>query len=145
VLVAFEGELHMAAADAAGDAFGQALSEESTAAGRPESLNFMDSTGLHRLIGAKRLADNSGRRLAVLKGSEPAYRLLALAGSETFFEMLDDLDEVNGSHALSSPQGPESESFETTRARVSLRPVAHIVARTTSLTTRSASRPGFRR
>jgi anti-sigma B factor antagonist len=99
VIVVFAGDLDMAAADAAAEALSQALSEESTTVVVDlQRLHFMDSTGLHCLVRAKRLADESGRRLAVLNGAGPAHRLLALANAETFLEMLDDLDGLNGPH-----------------------------------------------
>lgn len=99
VVVAFRGDLDVAAADAAAEALRQALSgEPSSVLVDLQSLQFMDSTGFHCLMGAKRLADESGRRLAVLNGSGPAHRVLSLTGADAVIEMVDSVDQLNGSH-----------------------------------------------
>jgi anti-sigma B factor antagonist len=43
-------------------------------------LEFMDSTGLHLLVRAQRRAEQAGRRLALIKGSEQVQRVLELTG-----------------------------------------------------------------
>jgi anti-anti-sigma factor len=99
VILAFGGDLDIAVADAAADAVTQALSYGSaTVVLDLQSLQFMDLTGFYCLMEAKRQADDAGRRLAVLNGSGPPHRVLALTGADQLIEMLDDLDQLDGSH-----------------------------------------------
>jgi anti-sigma B factor antagonist len=96
VVVAFAGDLDMATADAADEALTRALADGSTAVVVDlEGLQFMDSTGFYCLRDAKKRADGAGRRLAVLKGSGPPHRLLALTDADAVIEMLDDLDQLD--------------------------------------------------
>lgn len=102
VILAFGGELDMAATDAVTQALSPALSDESTTVvvADLQGLQFMDLTGVRCLMKAKRQADEAGTRLVVLNGSQPAHRLLALTRADEFLEMVDDLDQLTGS------QGP---------------------------------------
>ena len=51
-------------------------------------LAFADSSGLGRLLGARRRARRDGRRLVLVRGSEAIQRLLAIAGIEESFEVV---------------------------------------------------------
>ncbi len=55
-----------------------------------EGLSFMGSAGLRCLFDAKLLAEAAGGRMAILKGSGPAHRLLELTGMDDVMEMVDD-------------------------------------------------------
>ena len=98
VILAFRGDLDIAVADAAADAVTQALSYGSaTVVLDLQNLQFMDSTGFYWVMDAKRRADDAGQRLAVLNGSGPPHRVLTLTGADELIEMLDDLDQLEGS------------------------------------------------
>ena len=63
--------------------------------GRPRSLvidlrglSFIDSSGLARLLAARRRALRGGWRLAVVHGSGTVERLLALSGLDHAFDVL---------------------------------------------------------
>jgi anti-anti-sigma factor len=49
-------------------------------------VGFMDSTGLHMLIGVKRELDASGRQLLLSRVSEPIDELLSVSGLTAFFD-----------------------------------------------------------
>ena len=49
-------------------------------------VGFMDSTGLHMLIGLKRELESSGRQLLLSNLSEPIEELLSVSGLTTFFD-----------------------------------------------------------
>lgn len=49
-------------------------------------VGFMDSTGLHVLIGLKRELEGSGRQLLLSKVSEPVEELLGISGLTAFFD-----------------------------------------------------------
>ena len=96
VVIEFLGELDVAARDEAA----RALEETITSASGGvvvslEGLSFMDSTGIHCLFKAKTLAEAVGIRLAVLNGSGPAHRALALIRIEDMIEMVDGLAELD--------------------------------------------------
>jgi anti-sigma B factor antagonist len=61
-------------------------------------LEFMDSTGLHLLVGAQQRAHESGRRFALIRGGEQVQRLLDLSGTAEILPIIDspeDLFEVD--------------------------------------------------
>jgi anti-anti-sigma factor len=95
VIVAFDGELDMAVADAVTQALSQALSDQATTVVVDlQDLQFMDLTGVRCLMKAKRQADEASRRFAVLNGSQPAHRLLTLTRADESLEMVDDFDQL---------------------------------------------------
>jgi anti-anti-sigma factor len=49
-----------------------------------ESLRFIDSSGIHVLVGARRRADRQGVDLSVRIGDSPVRRMLRLAGVAEF-------------------------------------------------------------
>ena len=57
-------------------------------------LEFMDSTGLHLLVQAQQKAHQSGRRLALIKGSEHVQRLFELTGMTEGLTIVDSPDEL---------------------------------------------------
>jgi anti-anti-sigma factor len=57
-------------------------------------LEFMDSTGLHLLVKAQQNAQESGRRFAVIRGSEQVDRLLNLTGVAELLKIVDSPDEL---------------------------------------------------
>ena len=50
------------------------------------NVGFMDSTGLHMLIGLKRELESSGRQLLLSKVSEPVEELFSVSGLTAFFD-----------------------------------------------------------
>ena len=58
------------------------------------ALEFMDSTGLHLLVGAEQQAHESGRRLALTKGGEQVQRLLDLTGVSDALTIADDPEQL---------------------------------------------------
>jgi anti-sigma B factor antagonist len=57
-------------------------------------LEFMDSTGLHLFVRAQQMADESGRRLALVRGGEQVQRLLTLTGMTELLTIVDSPDEL---------------------------------------------------
>jgi anti-sigma B factor antagonist len=57
-------------------------------------LEFMDSTGLHLLIQAQQHAEESGRRLALIRGREQVHRLLSLTGIEELITVVGSPEEL---------------------------------------------------
>ena len=58
-----------------------------------QELSFMDSSGIHGLLGAHRRAEGS-HSFAVVNGSGPAHRTLQLAGLDEVLVMVDDPEEL---------------------------------------------------
>lgn len=54
-------------------------------------VDFLDSTGIARLVAARRRARRCGRRLVLLRGSAAVQRLFAIVALEEHFEIVDDL------------------------------------------------------
>jgi anti-sigma B factor antagonist len=57
-------------------------------------LEFMDSTGLHRLVSAQQRAIQSGRRFGVVRGGEPVQRLFDLTGIADLLTMVGSPEEL---------------------------------------------------
>jgi anti-sigma B factor antagonist len=57
-------------------------------------LDFMDSTGLHILVKAQRKAEESGRRLALVRGREQVQRLLHLTGMTDLLTIVDSPEQL---------------------------------------------------
>jgi anti-sigma B factor antagonist len=57
-------------------------------------IEFMDSTGLHVLVAARQRAEESGRRLALIRGGEQVHRLLDLTGIAELFTIVDSPEEL---------------------------------------------------
>jgi anti-anti-sigma factor len=53
-------------------------------------LNFVDSSGLGRILSAQRRAARGGWRLVVVRGSEPVQRILGLSALDQTLELVDD-------------------------------------------------------
>jgi anti-sigma B factor antagonist len=62
-------------------------------------LEFMDSTGLHRLVAAQQHAAHSGRRFALIRGGEQVQRLFELSGVGELLTIIDSPDELLGSYS----------------------------------------------
>jgi anti-sigma B factor antagonist len=59
-------------------------------------LHFIDSSGLARLIAARRRAKRGGWRFALVQGTKPVRRLLHLAALDRHFEFVDEASELAG-------------------------------------------------
>jgi RND superfamily putative drug exporter len=57
-------------------------------------LRFMDSTGIAQLFQARRRASAEGRRLVVVKGSEPIDRILEIVRADSALELVEDPADV---------------------------------------------------
>ena len=57
-------------------------------------LDFVDSSGLARLIAARRRADRADWRLVLVKGSEAVQRLLSLSALDKAFEFVTRPEEA---------------------------------------------------
>jgi anti-sigma B factor antagonist len=57
-------------------------------------LEFMDSTGLSTLVKAHQRAEESGRRFALVRGSQQVQRLLSLTGVAERLELADAPEEL---------------------------------------------------
>jgi anti-anti-sigma factor len=54
-------------------------------------LGFLDSTGLARLLAARRRARRAGHRLLIVRGPRAIQRLFALAAVDETFEMVNEV------------------------------------------------------
>jgi anti-anti-sigma factor len=54
-------------------------------------LRFLDSSGLSRLLAARRRARRAGHRLVLIRGPRTVQRLLALTGVDESFEIVNDV------------------------------------------------------
>ena len=57
-------------------------------------VTFVDSAGLARIVAARRRAERSGRRLAVVRGCRAVERLLALTALDRSLEMVPEPEAV---------------------------------------------------
>jgi anti-sigma B factor antagonist len=57
-------------------------------------LEFMDSTGLHRLIAAQQRAIQSGQRFGLVRGGEQVQRLFDLTGIAELLTIVDAPEEL---------------------------------------------------
>lgn len=57
-------------------------------------LDLLDSTGVARLVAARRRAQRSGRRLALVRGSRAVQHVLQIAALTDHFEVVADPREV---------------------------------------------------
>jgi anti-anti-sigma factor len=62
-------------------------------------VDFMDSTGLGVLIGARRRSQDAGSKLVLARPSRATYRLLAVTGTRRHFTITKDLRNGNGTAA----------------------------------------------
>jgi anti-sigma B factor antagonist len=53
-------------------------------------LNFMDSTGLRLLVQADLRAQESGQRLAIVRGPDAVHRVLEITGLDAKLDLIDD-------------------------------------------------------
>ena len=53
-------------------------------------LTFLDSTGLSRLVAARKRARRAGRRLVLVRGSAAVQRLFALTAVDEHFEIVNE-------------------------------------------------------
>jgi len=53
-------------------------------------LTFIDSTGLHALVAARRRALEGGRTLRLIRGALTVQRLFEMTGTEPLFTFVDD-------------------------------------------------------
>jgi anti-sigma B factor antagonist len=85
-VVRLAGELDLQVADDVGAAVDELLD-----AGCPEvvvdlrDLRFLDSSGVHMLIEAKRSAERRRRALALIRGPRSVHRVLQITGTEALF------------------------------------------------------------
>jgi anti-sigma B factor antagonist len=57
-------------------------------------LEFMDSSGLHRLVAGQQRAVQSGRRFGLVRGSEQVQRLFDLTGIGELLTIVDSPEEL---------------------------------------------------
>jgi len=57
-------------------------------------LDFLDSTGLSRLVAARRRARRAGRRLVLVRGPKPIQRLFSLVALNEHFETVNDVADL---------------------------------------------------
>jgi anti-sigma B factor antagonist len=58
------------------------------------NLEYLDSTGLARLLALRRRCRHTGRRLVLVKGPRVVQRLFAVAAADTQFEVVADPPEA---------------------------------------------------
>jgi anti-sigma B factor antagonist len=58
------------------------------------SLEFLDTTGLARIVAVRRRCRRSGRRLVIVRGSQAVNRIFALSSADEQFELVGDPSEA---------------------------------------------------
>jgi anti-sigma B factor antagonist len=58
------------------------------------SLDFLDTTGLARIVAVRRRCRRNGRRLVVVRGPHAVQRLFALSSDDEQFELVGDPSEA---------------------------------------------------
>ncbi len=95
VQVSIEGSLDLARAYDFDDAMRRI---ERDAPGRVlldlRGLDFLDSTGLSRLVALRRRCRRTGRRLVLVRGSMAVQRLFAMTAMDEHFEVVGDPAEL---------------------------------------------------
>lgn len=93
--VAVSGELDLVSSPTLADALERANQVEADVVVLDlRKLEFMDSTGLHLVIKAQHQIQASGRRFAMIRGSEQVDRLLALTGVAELVKIVDSPEAV---------------------------------------------------
>lgn len=59
-------------------------------------LRFMDSTGLHTLLGARQRALESGRDLSLVRGTPAVQRVFTTTGTDTLFAFVEGGSQTAG-------------------------------------------------
>jgi anti-sigma B factor antagonist len=70
------------------------------------AVSFMDSSGVRALVEAGRLAQETGRRLALLRPSRPVVRVLDLVDLRRVFVEIEDLEPESLARAGAPDIGP---------------------------------------
>lgn len=95
VVIALQGELDLASAEAFSEQLDGASSGEASAVVVDLSeLEFMDSTGLRSILAAHQRCGEHGRRFAVVPGSRQVARLLEVARVEDHLHLVSSPDEL---------------------------------------------------
>lgn len=91
-VIAFVGELDIAAAEEAWAALDPLLAPAGVVVIDASALQFLDSSGLRVLARAIRRADESGAKLRLAAPHQAVQRVLELAGAQTLIETFDSVD-----------------------------------------------------
>jgi anti-sigma B factor antagonist len=95
VTLALSGELDLVSSPILEEAFERAYeSDADLIIVDLRALEFMDSTGLHRLVAAQQRAVQSGRRFGLVRGTEQVQRLFDLTGMADLLPIVDSPDEL---------------------------------------------------
>ena len=96
-VIAVSGELDLASSPALQEELDRvAASDSEVLIIDLRELDFMDSTGLSVLVRAHQRAEEQGRELAMVKGSQQVQRLLNLTGVADRLRLLDSPEELIG-------------------------------------------------
>jgi len=58
------------------------------------SLEFMDTTGLSRIMAVRRRCRRNGRRLVVVRGRQAVHRIFTMSSADEQFELVGDPSEA---------------------------------------------------
>ena len=58
------------------------------------SLEFLDTTGLARIVAVRRRCRRSGRRLVIVRGPQAVQRIFAMSYDDEHFELVGDPSEA---------------------------------------------------
>jgi anti-sigma B factor antagonist len=96
-VVAVSGELDLASSPALEEELEQIFSTDAELLIVDlRGLDFMDSTGLSVLVKAHQRAEESGKRFALVKGSQQVQRLLSLTGVSQRLTVVDAPEQLLG-------------------------------------------------
>ena len=108
IRIALTGELDLASAPVLKDLLSQAEGDGSAAIMLDlRGVTFIDSTGLHAFVRARKRAQENGHRLILVGANEQARKLFELTGTESLLdgeEAVSVLDQFTGSRARRSGQ-----------------------------------------
>lgn len=95
VTLALSGELDLVSSPILAQALDRANeSDAETIVVDLRNLEFMDSTGLHLLVGAQQRAHETGRRFFLIRGGDQVQRLFDLSGTAEFLPIVDSPEDL---------------------------------------------------
>ena len=88
------GELDLATVPQLGDALSRAVADDLLVILDLRELTFIDSTGLHAIVGAQERLGEDGRRLALVRGPPSVQRVFELTGVRGRLNFVEPADEI---------------------------------------------------
>jgi anti-sigma B factor antagonist len=106
VVLSLAGELDLAAAPVLQEQLDRAVRGGGVVVVDLSGLPFIDSSGLHMLVGAERQLRASGGQLVLVRGQRAVHRVFELTGLDRYFAWCDFPPAALRAAGLRDPSGP---------------------------------------